>query len=120
MAELTEEQKAAKAKADADRAAQAQAEADAKAKADEQKAQADTLAALQQKVADLEAQVANANQPADAGFTGQLPYEAYRAQQTMQDIETGRDLKMDETVRGGRYLTDTGKWVDADGKELKG
>lgn len=58
--------------------------------------------------------------PATATFTGQLPYEAFRAQQSMSDIEQGRALQMDQTVPMGKYLNEDGTLVDADGKPLKG
>jgi hypothetical protein len=83
--------------------------------ADEQKAKADAQAK-----ADTQPQPQAQPAPAAPAFTGQLPYEAYRAQQTMNDIETGRSLEMDTTVAGGRYKNEAGELVDCDGKPLKG
>jgi hypothetical protein len=83
--------------------------------ADEQKAKADAQAK-----ADTQPQPQAQPAPAAPAFTGQLPYEAYRAQQTMSDIDQGRALEMDKTVPGGKYINEAGKTVDADGKPLKG
>jgi protocatechuate 3,4-dioxygenase beta subunit len=54
----------------------------------------------------------------DAVVPMQIPYEEYRARQALEAQRQAKELEMDETVAGGRYVLD-GQVVDSSGVPVK-